>query len=315
MPVINEFVNERSEITSLTLLDNDIVAYSTQYNGLKLLDTKEFKTHSKILLKEINAQTTAICFSPNAELLAFANNNTIYVVEIKTKKTIKSIKTLSQNIDILSFCANSTYIIAGSTSGRVYQYRYNNSALLSRLCSFSPIKKKDFESYVSAFAVNKNKLACAGSGGAVFVIDLYSQTAKSVIIKKGPRVNALCFIDDYTLVSANINGVIKVHNLHNDTAVKTIDAPFNNIKQISKMPNQNFVLISSDTNYISIADIKKAKIVHSKYAEFKNNELHTKFTLFLKENEQKNGHTTFVKYQDTIVQYFHQIKTFQNLLF
>ena len=274
MPAIDEFINERSEITSLTLLNNDIVAYSTKYNGLKLLDTKEFKTHSKILLKEMNTQTTALCFSPDAKLLAFANNNIIHVVDLITKQTIKSIKTLSESIDILSFCADSTYIIAGSTSGRVYQYRYDNSALLSRLCSFSPIKKKSFESYVSAIAINKNKLACSGSGGSVFVIDLYSQTAKSVIIKKGPRVNALCFIDDDTLISANINGVIKVHTLHNDTPAKTIDAPFNNIKQIIKMPNPNFVLISSNTNYIAIADIKKAKIVHSKYAEFKDKITH-----------------------------------------
>jgi len=43
-------------------------------------------------------------------------------------------------------------------------------------------------------------------------------------------------------------------------------------------------------------------------AEFTNDELHTKFTLF-----EKNGEGTFTKYQDTIVQYFHKIKVFQKL--
>ena len=47
-------------------------------------------------------------------------------------------------------------------------------------------------------------------------------------------------------------------------------------------------------------------------AEFANDELHTKFTLFLKENEEKSG-DKYIKHQDTIVQYFHKIKTFQNL--
>ena len=43
-------------------------------------------------------------------------------------------------------------------------------------------------------------------------------------------------------------------------------------------------------------------------AAFENNELHTTLTLFEKqENEQ------FVKYQDTIVQYFHKIQFFQKL--
>ena len=43
-------------------------------------------------------------------------------------------------------------------------------------------------------------------------------------------------------------------------------------------------------------------------AQFTNDELHTKFTLF-----QKQDDDTYKKYQDTIVQYFHKIKTFQKL--
>ena len=43
-------------------------------------------------------------------------------------------------------------------------------------------------------------------------------------------------------------------------------------------------------------------------AVFENDELHTKFTLF---ERQEDG--VYKKYQDTIVQYFHKIKTFQKL--
>jgi len=43
-------------------------------------------------------------------------------------------------------------------------------------------------------------------------------------------------------------------------------------------------------------------------AAFKNNELHTKFTLF-----EKNEDGRYTKYQDTIVQYFHKIQLFQKL--
>jgi len=41
---------------------------------------------------------------------------------------------------------------------------------------------------------------------------------------------------------------------------------------------------------------------------FENDELTTKFTLF-----EKNEDGSYTKYQDIIVQYFHKIKTFQNL--
>lgn len=43
-------------------------------------------------------------------------------------------------------------------------------------------------------------------------------------------------------------------------------------------------------------------------AVFEDNELHTKFTLF-----EKNEDGRYTKYQDTIVQHFHKIKFFQNL--
>ena len=42
-------------------------------------------------------------------------------------------------------------------------------------------------------------------------------------------------------------------------------------------------------------------------AVFENNELHTKFTLFEKQDDGK-----YIRHQDTIVQYFHKIKFFQN---
>ena len=43
-------------------------------------------------------------------------------------------------------------------------------------------------------------------------------------------------------------------------------------------------------------------------AVFENEELHTKFTLFEKQEDN-----SYKKYQDTIVQYFHKIKTFEKL--
>jgi cyclopropane fatty-acyl-phospholipid synthase-like methyltransferase len=43
-------------------------------------------------------------------------------------------------------------------------------------------------------------------------------------------------------------------------------------------------------------------------AVFENEKLHTKFTLF-----EKQADDSYRKYQDTIVQYFHKIKTFQKL--
>ena len=273
MPIAKEFIRERSPITALTKLNDKTIAYSTQYSGAKIIDNENFDTKIKIIHKELNSETTAICFSPDENLLAFANSNIINILNIKTKKIIKVIKTLSEKITILIFSSDSYYIIAGSDTGRVYQYRYDSSALLARLCSFPHKQKRDNNSYISAFTILNNKLACSGSGGALYLIDLL-QTKKEILIKQGERINALCFIDDKTLVSANTMGTISIHSLASTCRAKTIDAPFTNIKNIIKMPNPNYVMISSDTNYVAIADIQNSKIAHSKYTEFETTVSH-----------------------------------------
>lgn len=270
MLTTNEIINERSAITNLTLLDDDRVAYATQYHGIKLFDSVEHKTVLKVLSKELRASTNALCFSPDGTLVAFAQENIISILHLKTKQIIKTIKIANEIVTALTFC--SEYIIAGTNKGRVVQYRHDNAALLARVCSFPHIRIKTKENYVSAFAVDKNLLACSGQGGALFVIDIFIQTSRTILLEKGERINALTFLSNHRVVSANVLGKIMIFDMHTQLPICSIDAPFRNITQIVQMPNPNFMaMIGENSNYIAIADIKKAKIVHSKYIEFKNN--------------------------------------------
>lgn len=262
-----ELINERSNVVELSLLDDRTIAYATQYNGIRLLDNNELKTKLKLMTKELRLNVTAICFSGDGLLLAYANDNVINVLHLKTKKIIKSIKTSKESITLLTFCAE--YIIAGTQSGRVFQYRHDNTALLARLCSFPYIKKMISKNYISVFSTYKNYLACSGAGGALYVIDIYTQSNRIVLLEKGERINALCFIDEKTIVSANISGLVLVHNLHTREVEKRIDAPFSDIKHVQKMSNPNFIVLSAKEKYIAIADIRKSKIIQSKYVEFK----------------------------------------------
>jgi len=267
MPTLDEYIKERSVITNIDLLYDGTIAYTAKYSGAKLI-SQEFDTKLKLVHKELNSETSAACFSPNSKYLAFANANVINILDLKTKRVIKKIKTLSQKITIIAFSSNSEYIIAGSHTGRIFQYKYNNSALLARLCSFPHIQKKSRNKYVSAISIYNNKLACSGIGGAIFVIDLYSQTERNILLEEGPRVNTLCYLDEETLVSGDVSGKILIHSLNATKPTKSIDAPFINITQVIKMPDPRYIMIASDTNYVAIADTHKAKIIHSKYIEF-----------------------------------------------
>lgn len=91
------------------------------------------------------------------------------------------------------------------------------------------------------------------------------------------------------------------------------------LEAISKRLNDDGVFIADINTLYGFSDVAEGTMSAENDkeflvvdAEFANDELHTKFTLFLKENEEKKD-DKYIKHQDTIVQYFHKIKTFQTL--
>jgi WD40 repeat protein len=268
MPKIYPYAKERSQIISFSRLSENSLAFATKYSGAKIININDNATKLKLVHKELGSQTTAICFSQDAKFMAFANTNLIYVIDLETKELVKNISIPDEKIEILTFCSASTYLIAGTDAGRVYQYRYNSSAVLSRLCSFPYKKKQTKINYVSAFAMHKDKLACSGQGGALFIIDLHSKIKKDILIEQGSRINALCFIDENRVVSADVDGNVLIHSL-NKKETKFIDAPFKNIRDILKTPNADYIIVSAQSNYVALLDINKAKVADTKYIEFK----------------------------------------------
>jgi len=86
------------------------------------------------------------------------------------------------------------------------------------------------------------------------------------------------------------------------------------LEAISKRLNDDGIFIADINTLYGFSDVAEGTMSSENDkeflvvdAEFTNDELHTKFTLFEKKD------STFVKHQDTIIQYFHKIKTFQKL--
>ena len=96
--------------------------------------------------------------------------------------------------------------------------------------------------------------------------------------------------------------------LNNDDLLKFLDA-------VALRLNDNGVFIADINTLYGFSDVAEGSMRNENEKEFlivdavfSNEELHTKITLF-----EKNRDLTYTKYQDSIVQYFHKIKTFQNL--
>jgi cyclopropane fatty-acyl-phospholipid synthase-like methyltransferase len=87
------------------------------------------------------------------------------------------------------------------------------------------------------------------------------------------------------------------------------------LDSITQRLNDDGIFIADINTLYGFSDVAEGTMSNDRENEFlsvdavfKNDELHTKFTLFEK---NEDGH--FTKYQDTIVQHFHKIKIFQKL--
>ena len=271
---INELSKARSEITHLQSFEHRLIAFSTRLHGLKFFSLEEYKVILNYTNENLDSNTTALAFSNDSKHIAFSNGVFIYVINLQNRELVRKISTNNEEIDILSFDLTSLYVIAGTKSGRVLQYKYSETSLLSRICSFVSKKKTpkptDRKSFVSAIAFHKNKIASSGYGGSIIVVDLHSLSTKDIISPDTTRKNALCFRDNNTIISGTVDGTIHINSISDKTFHKQISAPFRRIKQIILMPNPEYIMISGDSNTLSIIDIKRCKIAKSTYLEFED---------------------------------------------
>lgn len=268
----HECLRTRSEIISIASLKDDKIAFSTKHHGVKIFSTGDCSVSKNISIDLLGYKTTAVAFSQDNNLISFANETVIYILNLDNKTIIQTIRTSDGNINILSFVPNSPYLIAGTDSGRVMKYRYDGRAQLSRLCSFPYLAGKRRirvkNNYVSALAFNGLYVACSGYGGAITLLKLNSLANKVTIEASKVRINALCFLDNETLVSGNVDGTIQFHSLKKNKPVKNIATPFRNIKNIILMSNSRYLMVSGDSNKLILIDKELIKIVSNNYLAF-----------------------------------------------
>jgi len=117
---------------------------------------------------------------------------------------------------------------------------------------------------------------------------------------------------DVADVTGKYDAIVSIFDVLNfmdkDDLVKFCDA-------ISEKLNDDGIFIADINTLYGFSDVAEGTMSNDEEDEFlvvdaafENKELHTKFTLFEKDEDGR-----YTKYQDTIVQYFHKIEFFQKL--
>lgn len=127
---------------------------------------------------------------------------------------------------------------------------------------------------------------------------------------KAQGLDAECI--DVAQVDGTYDAVVSIFDVLNfmdkDELIKFLDA-------VSQKLNDDGIFIADINTLYGFSDVAEGTMSNDSKdeflnvdAEFENNELHTTFTLF-----EKNEDGKYTKYQDTIIQYFHKIQMFQKL--
>ena len=268
MPKINECFNTRSQITQLALLQ-DSIAYSSKLHGLKLFSHTDCHVLQNLRHEYLNSNTTHTAFSPDALHIALALENKIYVINLKTKTLVQTIKSIESKITQLVFDSTSSYIIVGTKTGRVLQFKYNESTLLARVFSYKYEKIGNYRgNIISSIDFYKEYIITAFYDGSINLTNLYSKVNIRSLKHSNSAITATCMINKETLISGDSQGILYKQNLSDSDSIKEISTPFVSISQIIPLSNPNYVLVSSSSNSVAMINIKTEKTVHTSYLKF-----------------------------------------------
>jgi len=117
---------------------------------------------------------------------------------------------------------------------------------------------------------------------------------------------------DATKVDGTYDAIVSIFDVLNFMDKETL-LPF--LESMATKLNDDGIFIADINTLYGFSDVADGTMSKDKddeflcvEAEFVNEELHTFFTLFVKNEDE-----TYTKYHDKIVQYFHKIKVFQKL--
>jgi len=127
---------------------------------------------------------------------------------------------------------------------------------------------------------------------------------------KAQNLDAECI--DVSEVTGKYDAIVSIFDVLNfmdkDTLISFLES-------VAQKLNDNGLFIADINTLYGFSDVAEGTMSNDSGdeflvvdAQFENNELHTKFTLFEKDKDER-----YTKYQDTIVQYFHKIQMFQKL--
>lgn len=271
----NTRINFNEKIIYLKILQDKKIATVDVTNKFCITDLANTDREYEHRFKKAytHVQKHSISFSVDGKYLAYSEieQPVVRVINIKTNKLHHSFATHNNKIETLCFDPTSSYLIAGSTSGRVFLWNLFSTGHISRLSSFPEYTPNLFvapiTNYVSTacFSPSGNLVATTGYGGSIVITDIHTEVSPKRITPKHIRINALSFVGEDYLCAGNIEGGVDFIDLETSQIIKHFQTGFSSISSLCVSSCLKYLFVSANANHIALLSLQDKQILDTTY--------------------------------------------------
>jgi len=270
-------INFDDKIVYLGVLEGGKLALVDNSKKFFIIDLASMKREHEFSFKHAHAHSEkkSVSFSPNGKYLAYSekDQSVVRIIDLQAQKLHHSFPTLQNQIETLCFDPSSSYLIAGSVTGRVYLWNLFATGQVSRLSSFPEYTPHLFSqpkvNYVSSacFSPSGELVATSGYGGSIVITNIHTEVSAKRITPDHVRINSLCFINEEYLAAGNIEGGLDIIDLKVSQVRKHFQTRLGDINALCASSSGSYLLVSGHTKYISLIDLKEQKILNPEYIQ------------------------------------------------
>jgi hypothetical protein len=273
MPEFRPCLHEAAAVTMLQRLADGRIGAVTEAQELFRFDPLRCEVEGRLKISELRPSRLASVFSGDGRYFAFAHaasgGNAVRIVDIATNALVRSYATDENPVTLLRFDPTGSYLIAGTTTGRVFLWRTDGTNLIARLSSFPEytphLLTLPKQNYVSAAAFSEHLVATSGYGGSIVLTNIRTQ-ANTRRIKPGKaRIDAMLFLDERHLIAANEDGVIQLIATDGHHPIRRIGTGIGRIMHLVLLPDRHFLLAASAFNHIALINLETLEVVNNHY--------------------------------------------------
>jgi hypothetical protein len=273
MPEFRPCLREAAAVTMLQRLADGRIGAVTEAGELFRFDPLTCEVEGRRRISELLPSRQAAAFSEDGRYFAFAHatpkGDAVRIVEIASGALVRSYAAHENPVELLRFDPTGSYLIAGTTTGRVFLWRTDGSSLIARLSSFPEytphLLTLPKQNYVSAATFSEHLVATSGCGGSIVLTNIRTQ-ANTRRIKPGKaRIDAMLFWDERHLVAANEDGIILLIPTDRHHPTRRIGTGIGRIMQLLLLPDGHFLLAASAFNHVALINLDTMEVVNNHY--------------------------------------------------